>query len=193
MVDHSLSPCLKRLTDSLVFKNAVPECNTFTDYELNLLWLRMKQDGTDKYIFADGSINSLESFKEAVKSPHGWAYAGFSKVDHEPLGLALFDLIIGKTVRLHYTFFRNPESIKNRLQYAKMLIDLVFENGTVNTIFMCTPSHFLHSNKMARAVGAKFLGSVYGVNPRMNWETGALDYGKDNLYTLTSPLIKGDE
>ena len=190
MEDHSLSPCLRKLTDSLVFKNAVPQCNTFTDYELNLLYLRMKQDGTDRYIFCDGSVDSLEAFKRVVRDDKTWVYAGFSKTNHEPLGLAIFDLVMGKTVRLHYTFFRNPESRKNRYRYAKMLLDLVFENGTVDTIIMCTPSHFLHSNAMAKAVGAKFLGHIYGVVPRMNWELGTLDYGKDNLYTLTSPYIQ---
>jgi hypothetical protein len=100
-----------------------------------LLWLRIKQQGMDKYIFCSGEIDSFEKFKSLVKEEQCWVYAGFSKTTGEPVALGMLDTFIGRTARLHYTFFRNPESLQNKEAYAKAFFELLFANRTLDCLY----------------------------------------------------------
>ena len=178
------------LTDLLDIKNSIPGLNTFTEYDLSLLWLRMKQQGMDKWIFCSGEINTFDDFKKLVLAPDVWTYAGYSYETGEPCALGIFDRMQGKTVHLHYTFFRNEEVIANKEKYAKALFDLVFENKTVDCILMLTPHCFRHSNNFARSLGAEFLGYIPSAIPIKNFKTGEVRFGEDSLYKLVSPYYK---
>lgn len=182
------SEASKRLTDLLVIRNSIPGLNTFTEYDLSLLWLRMKQQGMDRWIFCSGEVDTFDKFKTLMLAPDIWSYAGYSHITGEPCALGIFDRMQGKTVHLHYTFFRNEEAIANKEKYAKALFDLVFENKTVDCILMLTPHCFRHSNNFARSVGAEFLGYIPSAIPVMNFRTGEVRFGEDALYKLVSPF-----
>nr|DAQ24503.1 MAG TPA: hypothetical protein [Caudoviricetes sp.] len=182
------SEASKRLTDLLVIRNSIPGLNTFTEYDLSLLWLRMKQQGMDRWIFCSGEVQTYDAFKTLMLSNDTWTYAGYSHITGEPCALGIFDRMLGKTVHLHYTFFRNEEAIRDKEKYAKALFDLVFENKTVDCILMLTPHCFRHSNSFARSVGAELVGYIPSAIAIKNEETGELMYGEDALYKVVSPF-----
>ena len=154
-----------------------------------LLWLRLRQQGLEKYLFCSGMVDTDEKFKEVLLHPEGWTYAGFSWETGEPVALAIFDSMQGKTVRLHYTFFRNEESKAHMKEYAEAFFDLIFENRTVDCILMLTPRQFRHSNAFAKSIGAVHLGSIPSIVPVKNFKTGVVTFGPTELYRLDSPHL----
>ena len=183
----------RRLQELLVIRNSIPGLMTFTEYDLSLLWLRMVQQGMDRWIFCDGAVQTYEDFRKLMLSPGLWSYAGYSRITGEPCALALFDEMMGRVIRLHYTFFRNEEALRNKEKYAKAFFQFMFENKTVDCILMLTPRRFRHSNNLARAVGAELVGYIPSAVPVMNRETGELTYGEDALYKLVSPYYRKDK
>jgi len=176
-----------KLTSLLDCKCHIPPEQSLTDYDMALLWLRMKQQGMDKYLFCSGDVNTFEEFKAIITNETVWCYAGFSKENGEPVALAFLDCFLGRTARLHYTFFRNPESIENKEKYAEAFFDLLFSNITLDCLILTTPTMFRHSNIFARDVGCQFVGAVPSVIPVKNFKTGEVTFPMCNLYTKTSP------
>ena len=183
----TIESAVLKLTSLLDCRCDVPPEHSLTEYDMALLWLRMKQQGMDKYIFCSGEIDSFEKFKNLVKEEQCWVYAGFSKETGEPVALGMLDTFIGRTARLHYTFFRNPESMQNKEAYAKAFFELLFANRTLDCLILTTPSIFRHSNSLARAFGADFLGAVPSLVLVKNFKTGEASWPLCNVYTLTSP------
>ena len=183
----------ERLTDLLAVKNSIPGSNTFTEYDLSLLWLRMRQQGMDRWLFCSGETRTFEQFKTLMLAPDIWSYAGFSHSTGEPCALGLFDRMQGRTVHLHYTFFRNEEALQNKEHYARALFDLVFENQTVDCILMLTPRRFRHSNRLARTLGAEMVGVIPSMIPIKNFRTGSVTFGEDVLYKIVSPYYKATQ
>jgi hypothetical protein len=184
---ETIQSAVQKLTSLLDCRCDIPPEHSLTEYDMALLWLRMHQQGMDKYIFCSGETNTYEDFKKLIKADSIWVYAGFSKVDGEPVALAFLDNFIGKNARLHYTFFRNPESMANKERYAEAFFDLLFANRTLDSLMLTTPSIFRHSNAFARAVGADFLGAVPSLIPVKNFKTGDITFPLCNVYVKTSP------
>ena len=180
----------RHLTTLLDVRNSIPGQNTFTAFDLAFLWLRLRQQGLDRWIFCSGEVTDFERFRELLLSPGIWSYAGFSLTTGEPCALALLDRMRGKTVELHYTFFRNREALLHKELYAQAFFDLVFENKTVDCILMLTPAAFRHSNAFALAVGAEPVGIIPSAIPVKNFRTGTVEHGEDKLYRLISPYYQ---
>lgn len=183
----TIESAVLKLTNLLDCRCNVPPEQSLTEYDMALLWLRIKQQGMDKYMFCSGEVDTYEKFKAIVNEEKCWVYAGFSKETGEPVGLAILDTFIGKTARFHYTFFRNPESVQHKEEYAKALFDLLFANRTVDCLIFTTPCSFRHSNALARSIGATFVGSIPSLILVKNFKTGEATYPMCNIYTLTSP------
>jgi hypothetical protein len=186
LMEH-LSEAARKLTALLACKSDTPVEHSFTEYELALIWLRLRQQGLDNWLFPAGDICSYEKFKECALNPSVWCYAGFSHETGEPCALALLDGFQGKTARLHYTFFRNEEALRDKEKYARAFFDLLFENKTLDALLLGTPKPFRHSNSFARYLGAVCLGDIPSLVGVKNWKTGELSYPLTSFYTLVSP------
>ena len=153
----------------------------------------MKAQGLDKYLFAMGTVQSFDAFRKIVEDKDFWVFAGFSKVDGEPCAFAILDNIQGGTARLHYTFFRNEESLRNKELYASLFMAHLFANRTLDALLFLTPSKFIHSNRLALRLGATYMGTIPGAAPIYIPETEELEFGEANLYKLVSPFYQKDK
>lgn len=187
---HGVSEAIPRLTALLDCRCDVPVEHSLSDYDIALLWLRMKQQGLDKYIFCSGDIDSYSTFRDFVRNPTIWCYAGFSKHDGEPVALGILDRIIGRSAYLHYTFFRTPESIENKEKYAEVFFDLLFENRTLDALILLTPSIFRHSNAFALSMGAEYLCQLPSVIPVRDFKTYSMAFPKCNMYLIKSKFYQ---
>lgn len=178
----------ERLVSLLDCRCDIPGERSLSLPDMALIWSRMKSQGLDKYLFAMGTVQSFDSFRKVVEDEDFWVYAGFSKVDGEPCAFAILDNIQGGTARLHYTFFRNEESLRNKERYATLFMDFLFGNRTIDCLLFLTPSSYIHSNRLASRLGAVFMGTIPGATPIYIPETGELEFGEGNLYKLVSPF-----
>jgi len=182
----------EKLTNLLDCLCDIPSEHSLDLVHMALLWARMKGQGLDKYLFAMGTVQSFDAFKKIVQDKDFWVYAGFSKTTREPCAFAILDNIQGGTARLHYTFFRNEESIRNKELYARLFMDHLFANHTLDCLLFITPDFYLHSNRLASRLGAEFLGKIPGMSPIYIPETNELEYCEANVYKLVSPFyVKG--
>lgn len=184
-VQEEVTEAAQRLTSLLDCRADIPAERSLTDYDIALLWLRIRQQGIDKYLFCTGAIDSLDKFKTFVRNEFLWVYAGFSRETGEPCALGILDDFQGATCKLHYTFFRNNEAIKNKEKYAKAFVDFLFANHTIDCLVLLTPDSFHHSNRLALALGGERLGSLPSIIPVKDGDE--LVYGESNLYKLVSP------
>lgn len=182
-----LSEAGRKLTALLDCRSDTPVEHSFTEFDLAFIWLRLRQQGLDNWLFPSGDTNSFAKFKECVLHPSIWCYAGFSHKTGEPCALAILDGFRGKTAYLHYTFFRNEEAIKDKEKYAQAFFDLLFENKTMDALLFATPKPFRHSNSFARSLGAVPLGHIPSLIGIKDWNTGELSYPLTSLYMLVSP------
>lgn len=180
-----------RLTSLLVCKADIPVERSLSDYDIALLWLRLKQDGADRYLFCSGRIDSLEKFRGLVRNEHVWVYAGFSHETGEPCALGILDDFEGGSAKLHYTFFRNTEALKHKEMYAKAFTDFLFANGSIDCLVLLTPVAFRHSNRLARMIGAEYMGTLPSFIPIRDGDEYI--FGECSLYKLVSPHYHKDK
>lgn len=184
-VQEEVTEAAQRLTSLLDCRVDIPVERSLTDYDLALLWLRIKQHGIDRYLFCTGYVDSLERFINLVRTETIWVYAGFSHETGEPCALGILDDFQGATCKLHYTFFRNFEAVRNKEKYAKAFVDFLFANHSLDCLVLLTPDSFHHSNRLALSLGAEPLGSLPSIIPVRDGDE--LVYGESNLYKLVSP------
>lgn len=180
----------ERLVSLLDCRCDIPKEHSLSTYHLAFIWNRLKAQGLDSFLFAMGTVQSFDVFKETALDNSIWTYAGFSKTDGEPCAFAMLDNIQGRTARLHYTFFRNDESLKNKDEYARTFCEFLFDACGLDCIILFTPCIFRHSNRLARRLGAEFMGDIPSSIPVYFPEKLEYRLCDSNLYKLVSPHYK---
>ena len=174
-----------------VYHDAPGIPNTLTDAHLVFLYHRILEEGLDKFVFHDGVINSFQKFKDLMRHPSVWSYAGFSLKDGEPLAMALIEGFIGKVAHLHFCFFKG-EGFNNHITIGKEFIKFIFANSGLSCLMALTPLLFRHSWKFGLDVGFKELSIIPGACGILNHHTGEMKYRDGVLLQLNNPNIKGD-
>lgn len=183
------SSAAARLTALLDCRCAVPGLDTLTPYRINLLYLRLMQQGLDRYLFFGAGV-SLPSFRDMLRSPQVWAYAGFGRNSGEPLALALLDSFEGRTARLHFTFFKG-EGMARSPEIGRAFFDFLFAHSGLSCLLCLTPRRYRHSWRYGQALGCVLLGTIPGACALPDRRTGVTRY-EDGMLLLYQPPTTED-
>lgn len=130
---------------------------TFADSELKSLYQRMEEEGSVKWFFYGGGIDSGEDFARHVKSPNIAMWVVESKEDRRPLAIILLDGVRNKTAYGHFIFFKETWG-KTSVTIGKEAISELLAMDSIEMIYGLLPEE----NKLA----IRFTEKIGGI--RMN-------------------------
>lgn len=158
--------------------------NTFKPGDLEQVYTQLLQEGLDRYLFADGTIQSFPVFEQTVTRPDVWFYSGYDTPSgNNPLAVVLLNQFKGKTAYMHFAFFE--AGLSHRHAIAARFMQLVFAGG-LTAVFGATSIRWRNVRTFAREVGFVDMARVPGYFTYMNRRTGTLEY-HDSMLSLCTP------
>jgi hypothetical protein len=133
------------------------------DDVMGILFEKMQQEGTDKIVFFDGTINSISSFlkmcKDAQVAMHLVVEEGM-----KPIAIGWYHHIAEKMAQIHWTTF-SASTKEQRHEAGMKSIEYWMKLTPMNVLLAIFPEENKKIKRYAESVGLQIVGSV----PSMLW------------------------
>jgi hypothetical protein len=132
---------------------------TFADSELAEIYQKIVGQGSERWLFFDGTIKDEQSFVARIKGPMVFTWVILQATTGEQFGVAFLDGVRGRTAFVHYCFFYRAW-VAGSVEIGKKAFEHVFQNYPFDMLYGLVPIQNKSSIAFSGDVGGIRIGEI---------------------------------